>query len=156
MGPAFMTNASTQGHEASGAQLTYKSSCKFIKHIQTRYSLKSCTILYRSRVHLYVNQATILWVRSLLQDFGFSQRGPTVIYQDNKSSMNIALSRKQQPGVKHIDIRHHFLRARIASKELTLLRKPTEDMVADIFTKSLPYPAFHKHRTTLRVSPSTD
>ena len=98
------------------------------------------------------NSATnILWIRSLLAEIGFKQESPTTIYQDNGSSMAIALSRKQQPGVKHIDIRHHFLRDRIASQELQLKQIPTTEMVADIFTKQLPFPAFNKHRTAMRV-----
>jgi hypothetical protein len=87
----------------------------------------------------------------LLAEIGFKQDSPTIIYQDNRSSMAIAMTRKQQPGVKHIDIRHHFLRDRITSKELQLKQIPTQEMVADIFTKQLPFPAFNKHRTAMRI-----
>ena len=98
------------------------------------------------------NSATmILWVRALLSEFGFGQSECTTIYQDNKSTIAIALSRKQQPGVKHIDIRHHFLRERIATRELSVIRLSTIDMIADIFTKHLSYPLFHKHRTALGI-----
>lgn len=93
----------------------------------------------------------VIWTRTILHELGFPQTEPSIIYQDNKSCINIAESRKQQPGVKHIDIRYHFLRDRVASKEIKLVRVPTTEMVADIFTKQLPYPAFSKHRNALRL-----
>jgi hypothetical protein len=96
----------------------------------------------------------VISVRSLLQEIGFNQSQPTVIYQHNNSCINIANSRKQQPVVKHIDQGYHFLRDRILSKEV-LSRKSTHKMIADIFTKQLHYPAFSKHRTALRLSESS-
>ena len=98
------------------------------------------------------NSATmILWIRTLLAEIGFLQDTPTIIFQDNKSTMVIAMSRKQQPGVKHIDIRYHFLRDRIASGELKLIQLSTTEMIADLFTKQLSFPTFNKHRTSMRI-----
>ena len=87
-----------------------------------------------------------------MAELGFIQQIATSIYEDNDSCIKIAQSAKQLPGVKHIDIRHHFIRDRIRSKEIALERMRTGAMVADIFTKQLPYPAFKKHRSSLGLN----
>ena len=73
---------------------------------------------------------------------GFTQEASTKIYEDNQSCIKIAISTKQLPGTKHIDIRHHFIRQRISSGEIQLEGINTRNMVADIFTKSLPNELF--------------
>ena len=93
----------------------------------------------------------IVWSRNMVNELGFFQDEPTVIFEDNASTIKIAESRKQLPGVKHIDIRHHFIRDRIASKEVILQHKSTTEMMADVFTKQLPTQLFERHRNSLRV-----
>ncbi|KNZ81947.1 Copia protein [Termitomyces sp. J132] len=44
--------------------------------------------------------------------------------------------------VKHVDIKYHFLRERVASKEIEVRYINTRDNVADLFTKALPLPRF--------------
>lgn len=39
---------------------------------------------------------------------------------------------------KHIDIKYHHIRDVVQSKEVELKYCPTDDMIADIFTKNLP------------------
>jgi hypothetical protein len=41
---------------------------------------------------------------------------------------------------KHIDIRYHFIRWIIEEGKIRLVYCPTEDMVADVFTKALSSP----------------
>ena len=38
---------------------------------------------------------------------------------------------------KHIDIKHHFIRSILEDGKIKLVYCPTEDMVADIFTKPM-------------------
>ena len=92
----------------------------------------------------------IMWARSLLGELGFEQKLATPVKEDNKACIDIATSRKQHPGTKHIDIRYHFIRDKIiVSREITLVKEATASMVADLFTKQLPFPAFARHRHTL-------
>jgi hypothetical protein len=91
-----------------------------------------------------------IWLRTLLSELGFPQHEPTRILEDNKSTINIAESMKAHPAVKHIDIRHHFIRDRVMNiKDIKIIKESTHNMVADLFTKQLPYPAFKKHRDAL-------
>ena len=93
----------------------------------------------------------VIWTRNFIEELGFKQKNPTVIFEDNRSCVKIAESTKQLPGTKHIAIRHHFIRERISSHEIKLERKATIAMVADIFTKALVLHLFLAHRMALGV-----
>jgi hypothetical protein len=93
----------------------------------------------------------VIACRHLLTELGFEQVKPTIIFEDNDSCIAIAEGQKKHPGVKHIDIRHHFIKDRIKQGDIALERKPTKDMVADIFTKNLPRISFIQHRLSLRL-----
>ena len=82
--------------------------------------------------------AKAIWLRRLLQDLGFPQSQPTSIYADNQSAIALTANPKFHSRSKHIDTQYHFTRDQILNKQITLKYVPTMDMVADIFTKSLP------------------
>ena len=79
----------------------------------------------------------ILEYRYLLSDLGFPQTGPTVIYEDNKSAINLvnapAITRKS----RHIHIRHHFIRDLVKQGILIIKHLPSAYMTADLLTKPL-------------------
>ena len=79
-----------------------------------------------------------LWLRELLSEIGFVQDKPMTLFQDNQSTMAIALNPIHHSHVKHMSIRSHFIRDHIAKEEVKLVYCPTGDMIADIFTKALP------------------
>jgi hypothetical protein len=116
--------------------------------LQSSVALSSTEAEY---IALSLTSRDVIWCRALLEELGFAQQSPTTIYEDNDSCIKIAQSAKQLPGVKHIDVRHHFIRDRVTSQEIQLKRKRTGDMVADIFTKQLPFPTFKKHRGHLQL-----
>ena len=93
----------------------------------------------------------VLWARSLLDQMGFRQSAPTVVYEDNGSAIKIAEARKQLPGVKHVEVRYHFIRDQIQLKNIILVQMSTHDMIADTLTKALPLAPFQKHREALRL-----
>ena len=72
----------------------------------------------------------------------------TVLYQDNKSSMLLEKNGRASSGkrTRHIDIRFYFVADRVAKGDLRIEHCPTEDMVADYFTKPLQGAAFYKLR----------
>ena len=53
---------------------------------------------------------------------------------------------------KHIDIKFHFLRGKVMDEVIVLEYKPTEEMVADGFTKALPKDKHTKFLTTLNLT----
>ena len=88
----------------------------------------------------------VIWLRNLLDALGISQDDPTIIHIDNQSAMKLADNPGNHARSKHIDIKHHLVRERIASGEITLEYVKTEQQRADILTKSLPGP---KHSVDL-------
>ena len=53
---------------------------------------------------------------------------------------------------KHIDIKFHFSREKVDGDVIALEYKPTEEMVADGFTKALPRAKLIKFLTSLHLA----
>lgn len=53
---------------------------------------------------------------------------------------------------KHVDVAHHWVREKVASKELTVSHVSTKDMVADVLTKLPPAAAFDTCLTGLALA----
>ncbi len=85
-----------------------------------------------------------VYLRQLLKDLGFEQKEPTVLFEDNEGCIHFANDPVSRERTRHIDIRRWDLRGRVADGTVRLVPCATGDMVADIFTKSLPAPAHHK------------
>ena len=81
------------------------------------------------------NQAA--WYRSFLEELGYAVQDPIPLHGDNKGAVDLALNPVTGRRSKHIDIKHHVIREYVENKLIMLIRTPTEDMVADGFTKSL-------------------
>ena len=81
------------------------------------------------------NQAA--WYRSFLSELGYTVDDPIPIHGDNKGAIDLALNPVTGRRSKHIDIKHHVIREYIEKNQISLIRTPTTEMVADGFTKSL-------------------
>ena len=82
----------------------------------------------------------------------------TVLYQDNKSAMLLEKNGRASSGkrTRHIDIRFYFVADRVANGDLRIEHCPTEDMVADFFTKPLQGALFYKLRDQImNIDPSS-
>jgi hypothetical protein len=95
----------------------------------------------------------VLWVRQVFQEVGVPLNDPTIVHQDNQSTIAIALNPIQHQRVKHMDVRVHFLRDHLEKGDAKLVWCPTDDMVADIFTKALPGPTHVKFTQLLGLKP---
>jgi hypothetical protein len=68
---------------------------------------------------------------------------------DIQGAMDLATNTRFSQKTKHINIRYHFIRDHINTKEINLKHVPTGEITADILTKSLPRPAFKLLRSKL-------
>ena len=68
---------------------------------------------------------------------------------DNESAIKIAYN------PVHIEIRHHFIRDHVARGDIELAYVPTNDQLADIFTKPLDQARFTYLRNELNIVDST-
>lgn len=79
-----------------------------------------------------------LWMYSFMSEVGLKREFPAMLHGDNAASIALTLNTKGHARAKHIDIRHHYIRERVAEGEIGLVQIPSEENLADIFTKSLP------------------
>ena len=74
------------------------------------------------------------------RDVGF-----TLAKEDNVGAIHLAKHPATTPNSKHIDIRHHVIRERVANGEFKVVYVPSEEQHADFLTKSLHQGAFEVH-----------
>ena len=79
-----------------------------------------------------------VWLRTLLDELGETQSNPTTILTDNQGSIALAKNPEHHQRSKHIDIRYHFIRERLADGVIQLEYVPGHQMAADQLTKPLP------------------
>jgi hypothetical protein len=73
------------------------------------------------------------------------------LYQDSQSAMALAHNPVHHARTKHIDVRLHYIRDKVADGTIKLTYCPTYDMIADILTKPLPKPQFLRLREMMGV-----
>ena len=92
----------------------------------------------------------LMWLKSL-----FSEIGITIavlpLCGDNQGSIFLGSNPVQERRTKHIDIRYHYIRECIESKEIELFYVPTDDNIADVLTKNLALIKFQKFRDNLGI-----
>jgi hypothetical protein len=93
-----------------------------------------------------------VWLRQLLTDIGQKTSTPTTLFIDNQSAIAIARNPTFHARSKHIEVRHHFVREKLADNTINLEYIPTNDQVADILTKGLPVVKHDKFRTAMGLS----
>jgi hypothetical protein len=91
----------------------------------------------------------IAWARQFLEELGFRQDEPTVIFEDNQSAIAMVHNGNDHGRTKHIDIRYHYIRDLVKDGKINVKYLPTEDMVADTLTKALEKKQFKKFRSSL-------
>ena len=88
----------------------------------------------------------VLYLRALLKGFACPQARPTEIWEDNASCILMSENPTNRERSRHVDVRVHFLRDLVRDGAVKLVKCAGPKNVADALTKSLPKPAFHKHR----------
>ena len=89
------------------------------------------------------------WHRDFWNALGFAQFTPSVLRVDNRAAILLANNPEHHDRSKHIDTRYHRIRDEIAAGTIDLIWCPTDEEVADIFTKPLPPAKFTKFRSEL-------
>jgi hypothetical protein len=113
---------------------------------QKSIALSSTEAKYYAITHAFKEA---LWFCLFLGLLNLPVLHPFPILSDNQAMCSLSNSPALSSRLKHIDIRHHFIRALIQDGSFTTTWIPTADMPADIFTKSLNHTIFSKHRAVL-------
>ena len=74
-----------------------------------------------------------------------------ILYQDNTSSIRLELNGKASSSkrTRHINIRYFLITDRVNKKEINIEYCPTEEMIADYFTKPLQGSLFRRFRNAV-------
>jgi hypothetical protein len=86
----------------------------------------------------------MVWMQSWLDEAEVEHKLPGLIEGDNRGAIALTKNTKDHGKVKHIDIRHHYIRELIQSGAISMEQVASADNLADIFTK--PLPRDHHHR----------
>ncbi|GKC32369.1 putative ribonuclease H-like domain-containing protein [Tanacetum coccineum] len=127
----------------AGASLDRKSTtggCQFLGKRLISWQCKKQTIVANSTTKAeYVVAANccgqVLWIQNQMLDYGFNFMN-TKIYIDNKSTICIVKNLVFHSKIKHIEIRHHFIRDSYEKKLIQVIKIHTDHNVVDLLTKA--------------------
>lgn len=81
-----------------------------------------------------------VWLTGLLNDFGIGLQAPMILFSDNQGALALTHTPVFHLQSKHIDIQYHYTHKCIQNGLITVEYIPTKVMIADVLTKSLPWP----------------
>ena len=76
-----------------------------------------------------------IYLEQLLGGIDKYKYAQTKVYEDNQGTIALARNPVSRQRCKHIDIKYHFIRETVNNKRVILEYCPTEQMIADVFTK---------------------
>ena len=91
----------------------------------------------------------IKWFLNFSSLPGVDIRQPFPLYCDNQGAIQLSANNVHHKRTKHIDLRHHFIRQMVSEELVKITYVETDNMLADIFTKSLCSEKFVKFRSAL-------
>ncbi|SGY28317.1 BQ5605_C080g12972 [Microbotryum silenes-dioicae] len=141
-GACLTTSRSTMGYAFiySGAAIAW---CSKREH---RVAKSTTNAEYLS---LSYTSGDAIHLSELLAELGHPVPGPVVIYGDNQGALALAQHPTNHQGSRHVRISEHYVRERVAEKEIDVVYIATADMFADIFTKALGPKPFLFYRENL-------
>src|SRR6202522_1621544 len=86
----------------------------------------------------------MVWMHSWLNEAEIEHSLPGIIRGDNRGAIALTKNTKDHGKVKHIDIRHHYIRELVKSGNVILEQVSLADNLTDLFTK--PLSRDHHHR----------
>lgn len=92
----------------------------------------------------------LVWLQRLLREILGKDVG-TDFNMDNQSAIRLIKNPEFHKRTKHIDVRYHFIREKFEEGFFNLHYVPSDEQLADIFTKALPKDRFQNLRDLLNI-----
>jgi hypothetical protein len=108
---------------------------------QSIVALSSTEAEYVAQTHA---AKELLWLRTIIGELNLPFETPTTLHCDNQGAIALAKDNKFHARTKHIDIRYHFIREAVEDGSINMQYIPTNDNIADIFTKPLAKAKFER------------
>ena len=93
----------------------------------------------------------MVWMHTWLDEVGIEHVIPGVIKGDSRGAIALVKNTKDHGKVKHIDIRHHYIRELVKAETITFKQIPSADNLADLFTKPLARDTHHRLLKNLNI-----
>ena len=94
----------------------------------------------------------VLFLQALVDELYGTTQDSIPIFCDNQGAISLASNNKFHGRTKHIDLRYHYIRELVKNGTLHLEYCPTEENLADAFTKALPRPRLEKLRAKMSLA----
>ena len=88
-----------------------------------------------------------------MADLSVGQDSAITIYTDSQSALAVVRNPVFHARTKHIEVHYHYVKERLSAGEISLVYVPTQDNLADLFTKALPREKFEAFRKALGLLP---
>jgi histone deacetylase 1/2 len=86
--------------------------------------------------------AEVIWLQYLLRDLQILSTSAPTLWCDNLDTTYLFANHIFHARTKHVEVDYHFVRDRVANKEIQIRFIPSHDQLADVFTKPLPTAPF--------------
>lgn len=113
---------------------------------QPTVALSTCEAEYMA---LSATTQESMYLVNLLKGMDTLNFTPVNIFEDNQGAIALSKNPVTRQRCKHIDIRYHFVRSVVSDGKIVLHYCPTDDMVADVFTKPVAKVRMDKFRCFL-------
>jgi hypothetical protein len=104
---------------------------------------------YAEYIALHHAGKEIIFLRELLDGLGIVVPGSTPLHCDNDEARRLTEDHSRHSNVKHYRVKYHTIRDLVDEGLGHVVRIPTCDNIADIFTKPLARPKFERFRISL-------
>ncbi len=115
-----------------------------------RQSIVTLSTMESEYVALTATAQEVVWTKKLMNELDQENKS-FMIFEDNRSTLALLKDPVFHQRSKHIDIKFHFLKDLVKTNEISATYCPTENMIADIFTKRLSYRKFEYFRNQLNM-----
>ena len=92
-------------------------------------------------------------MRQLLQELGYKLKDASTLYTDDRSAITVSENPEHFGRMKHMDLRHYWLRDQVERLVIKPDPIPTAEQVADMLTKCVPVPKVRFCREQMGVLP---
>ncbi|MCO5579407.1 hypothetical protein L7F22_033262 [Adiantum nelumboides] len=138
----------------SGFCFILGSSCiSWLSKKQPTMATSSCEAEYKA---VFTATLECVWLRRLMADLDVGQDTANTIYTDSQSALAFARNPVFHARTKHIEVHYHYVKERLSAGEINLAYVPTQDNLADLFTKALSREKLEAFRKALGLLPFVD
>jgi len=139
---SYATNDDSRSHTGFTLHIGKESGAIMATSKKQKIIADSSTIAEFIATHIVAKE--ILWCRRLLYSLGYPQLEPTILFEDNKSTISMIKNKCNGKRTKHIDVRYNLIRELCEQMVIAMTYLASGDMTSDTLTKSLsPAPFIH-------------